>query len=259
MEFKDKVVLVTGGSKGIGRAIALAFAEQGSKVVITARGKDALDRVAEEIKAAGGEPLVLTCDVTDGGQVEKMAADLHAKFGTVDILVNNAGIAPSNKFLNHPEEMWLQVLDVNLTGVFRVSKAIIPKMVERGEGGRVINMASIAGKVGAKFTIAYTTSKHGLIGFTRTLAIEMNPFGITVNAICPGYVDTPMVAAGIKQVSAKTGNPEEAARAYIESQSPQNRMLDAEEVAALAIMLASENARGITGQSINIDGGTVMF
>lgn len=259
MEFKDKVVVITGGSKGIGKAFALDFAKQGAKVAISARGKDELDATAKEIEAVGGQALAIVCDVSDKNQIDKMADEVHEKFGVVDVLVNNAGIAPSNKFLNHPDEMWQQVLDINLTGPYLVSKAFLPKMVERGEGGRVINMASIASKVPQAYTIAYVTSKHGLLGFTRTLALEMNKYGITVNAICPGYVDTPMVDKGMDLIKEKTGTPVEMSRAYIEKQNPQGRMIEAEEVAALGLMLAGEAAKGITGQAINIDGGAVMF
>lgn len=259
MEFKDKVVVITGGSKGIGRALALDFAKQGAKVVVSARGAEELQAVAKEIEAAGGQALPVVCDVSDKQQINNMADEVHEKFGVVDILINNAGIAPSNKFLNHPDEMWQQVLDINLTGPFLVSKAFLPKMVERGQGGRVINMASIASKVAQAYTIAYVTSKHGLLGFTRTLALEMNKYGITVNAICPGYVDTPMVEKGMQLIKDKTGTPLEASRAYIEGQNPQGRMIEAEEVAALGLMLAGEAAKGISGQAINIDGGAVMF
>jgi 3-hydroxybutyrate dehydrogenase len=259
MEFKDKVVVITGGSKGIGKALALAFGKQGAKVAISARGKEELQAVAKEINAAGGQALAIVCDVSDKAQIAKMADEVHEKFGVVDVLVNNAGIAPSNKFLNHPDEMWQQVMDVNLTGPYLVSKAFLPKMVERGQGGRVINMASIASKVPQAYTIAYVTSKHGLLGFTRTLALEMNKYGITVNAICPGYVDTPMVDKGMQLIKEKTGTPVEASRAYIEGQNPQGRMIEVEEVAALGLMLAGKAAKGITGQAINIDGGAVMF
>lgn len=188
-----------------------------------------------------------------------MADAVHEKFGVVDVLVNNAGIAPSNKFLNHPDDMWQQVMDINLNGPYQVSKAFLPKMVARGQGGRVINMASIASKVPQAYTIAYVTSKHGLLGFTRTLALEMNEFGITVNAICPGYVDTPMVDQGMQLIEQKTGTPAKTLRANIERQNPQGRMIESEEVAALGLMLAGEAAKGITGQAINIDGGAVMF
>ncbi|MDH5506618.1 MAG: SDR family oxidoreductase [Anaerolineae bacterium] len=258
MQFKDKSVVVTGGSKGIGKAIALAFAEQGAKVAISARNQAELDAAAAEIESAGGQALAVVCDVTDDQQVAELAAKVTAAFDVVDILVNNAGIAASHKFLDHPDKLWHKVLDVNLTGVYRVCKAFVPAMVAR-KSGRIINMASVASKIASPYMAAYTTSKHGLLGLTRSLAVELNPFNITVNAICPGYVDTPMVEGAIAYVTAKTGQTPDDARKVIESTNPQKRLIDAAEVAALTLMLAGEAARSITGQAINVDGGAVMW
>ena len=257
MQFKDKVVVVTGGSKGIGKGIAMAFAERGAKVVISARKQADLEAAAGEIKAAGGQVTALVCDVTSQEQIDALVAETLAAYGPVDILVNNAGIAGSHKFLSYPDELWNKIIDINLTGVFRVSRAFAPQMVEKG-GGRIIHIASIAGKKADRYMAAYAASKHGVLGLTKAMAVELNPAKITVNAICPGYVDTPMTDATIATMTEKTSLDEAGALKVLESLSPQQRLIDVEEVVEVALMLAGENARGITGQAINVDGGTVM-
>jgi NAD(P)-dependent dehydrogenase (short-subunit alcohol dehydrogenase family) len=150
------------------------------------------------------------------------------------------------------------MLEVNLTGTYLMTKAVAPGMVER-KGGRIINLASVASKVGATYVAAYTASKHGVLGLTRALAVELNSHGITVNAICPGYVDTPMTDAAVANIVARTGRTEEEALRILENTNPQNRLIAPEEVARVALMLAEESSRGITGQAINVDGGAVMF
>ncbi len=258
MEFKDKVVVITGGSKGIGRGIALAFAAQGARVAISARGQDALDNAAAEIEQAGGQALAVGCDVTNQADVDKLAASVLDKFGAPDILVNNAGIAGSHKFATHPDELWHQIIDVNLTGVYRVAKAFTAPMIANG-GGRIINMASVASKVALSYMAAYTAAKHGVLGLTRALAVELNPKHITVNAVCPGFVDTPMTVGTIDNMVAKTKMSAEQAHDFLSNLSPQKRLLEVEEVVLVTLMLAAENARGITGQAINVDGGMAMF
>lgn len=252
-----RVALVTGASQGIGRAIALAYAAEGATLVLAARKVSALEALAGEIAAMGGKAIVTPCDVTDQAQVDAMAATAREQAGPVDILVNNAGIAGTHKFLGHPDELWLRIIDVNLHGVFRVSRAVIPQMVER-RWGRVITIASIASRIGAAYMSAYAASKHGVLGLTRSLATELNRHGITVNAICPGYVDTPMADGAAANIAKQTGRSEEEARAQLAATSPQNRLIEPEEVAAVALMLAAEASRGITGQAINVDGGMIM-
>jgi 3-hydroxybutyrate dehydrogenase len=257
-DLNEHRALVTGAGRGIGRSIALALAEAGADVVVTARSKDELERVADEIKNHGRNSLPIVCDVTDPAQVEYMAAEIRASFGTIDILVNNAGSGKSAKFLNHPDSLWHEMMAVNLNSVYYVTKAFAPGMVE-SKWGRIINIASVASKVGARYIAAYTAAKHGVLGLTRALATELVKDGITVNAICPGYVDTPMTDGNIENMVSRTGMSAEKAREYLEQSSPQNRLIDADEVAALAVYLVSEAARGINGQAINIDGGAVMF
>lgn len=254
---QNKRVVVTGAGRGIGREIALRFAAAGAAVVVSSRTLPELEGVVEEVEAAGGRARAVTCDVTDPEQVTGLAAEVEAWVGGADVLVNNAGAAGSHKFLTHPDELWHKMLAVNLTSVYYVTKAFAAGMVER-EWGRIINVASVASKVGGKYIAAYTASKHGVLGVTRALAVELAPH-VTVNAICPSYVDTPMTDASIANIVEKTGMTAEEAEAVLVKESVQKRLIRPEEVAALAIYLAQEEAQGITGQAINVDGGSVMY
>jgi 3-hydroxybutyrate dehydrogenase len=250
--------LVTGASRGIGRSIALALAAAGADVALSARGQTELDQVAAEIRALGRQAIAIPCDVTNPDNVARMAETALASLGAVDILVNNAGAAASHKFLGHPDELWHQMLAVNLTSAYYVTKALVPQMVSRGTG-RIIMIASVASKMGARYIAAYTAAKHGVLGLTRALAAELVASGITVNAICPGYVDTPMTDGTIANMVARTKMSEAQAREALEQMSPQRRLIAPDEVADLAVYLASESARGITGQAISVDGGAIMY
>ncbi len=252
-----KRAIVTGAGKGIGRSIALALAQAGADVGVTARTASDIDALALEIQAMGRRSLAVTCDVTDPEQVQHMATTLLAGLGGLDILVNNAGNAGSHKMLNHPDELWHRMLAVNLTSVYYVCKAFLPTLTEQ-RSGRIINIASIASRVGGNYIAAYTASKHGVLGLTRALAAEMIPYNITVNAVCPGYVDTPMTDASVNNMVARTGMSEERAREYLAKTSPQNRLISPEEVASAVVFLAMDINRGITGQALNIDGGGTM-
>lgn len=249
--------VVTGASRGIGRAIALALAQAGADVAVTARSVEDLEAVAGEIEAMGRRTLVVPCDVTDVAQIERLADEVVAEFGSVDVLVNNAGASGSHKFLGHPDELWHRMLDLNLTSVYQVTKAFVPYMVEQ-EWGRIINVASIAARTGARYIAAYTASKHGVLGLTRALALELVEHNVTVNAICPGYVDTPMTDRSVSNIVEQTGMSEEKARETLEKMSPQRRLITPEEIAALAVYLARDVSYGITGQAINVDGGSVQ-
>lgn len=249
--------VVTGAGRGIGFSIALALADAGADVGVTARSAPELDSLVELIREKGRRSLAVTCDVTDPQQVQHMATTLLVGLGGIDILVNNAGNAGSHKFLNHPDELWHRMLAVNLNSVYYVSKAFLPKLVEQ-RYGRIITIASIASRVGGNYIAAYTASKHGVLGLTRALAMEMNPYNITVNAICPGYVDTPMTDSSVANIVLRTGMPEEQAREALRKTSPQHRLIEPEEVASMAVFLALESSKGITGQAFNVDGGGVM-
>jgi NAD(P)-dependent dehydrogenase (short-subunit alcohol dehydrogenase family) len=249
---------VTGGGKGIGEAIALALAREGIRVAVAARTEADLQRVAGLIRAQGGEAMSVVCDVTEPVSIAAAIAQVQSEMGNISVLVNNAGAAGSHKFLDHDDALWYRMMDANLNSVYYVTKAVVPMMVQ-AQWGRIINIASIASKVGGNYVSAYTAAKHGVLGLTRALAVELNPYHITVNAICPGYVDTPMTQRSIAHIVTLTQMPQEQARAILEKTSPQNRLISAEEVAAVAVMLAGEKAGGITGQAINVDGGAVMF
>ncbi len=258
MKLENHIALVTGGGRGIGRAIALAFARDGARVVLAARTARQVEETAAEI-GNEGNVLPVVCDVSDVASVQLMFASISVKFGRgPDILVNNAGIAESAPLAKTDDDLWQRHLAINLSGTFYCTRAAVPAMLERG-WGRVINVASIAGKTGAPYISAYSASKHGVLGLTRSTALEVAAKGITVNAICPGYVDTDMTTRGVENVTAKTGRSADQALEAIKKMSPQNRLITVEEIAALALLLASEEGRGINGQAINIDGGSVLF
>jgi 3-hydroxybutyrate dehydrogenase len=250
-----KTALITGGGRGIGRAIALSFARAGARVAVAARTAEQVKQVANEI---GRDAIALVCDVSDPESVTRMFTEMREQFGHADILVNNAGIAESATLVNTTDELWHRLLSVNLSGTFYCTRAALPAMLKNG-WGRVINVASIAGKTGAPYIAAYSASKHGVMGLTRSIALEVGTTGITVNAICPGYVDTEMVSRGVEQITTKTGRTAEEALDSLRKMSPQNRLVTPEEVAAVALLLASDEGRGINGQGINVDGGSVLF
>jgi len=260
MRLENRLAFITGGGRGIGRAIAFAFAREGASIAVAARTRAQVESVANEVASKEGvEVIAIECDVADSESVDRAYERVKERFGRgPDILVNNAGIVETSPFLKTDEAMWQRHLAVNLTGTFHCTRAALPEMLERG-WGRVINVASIAGKTGAPYISAYAASKHGVLGLTKSLALEVAAKGITVNAICPGYVDTEMTSRGIENIVAKTGKSVDDALEAIKRMSPQNRLVTPEEVAAVALLLASEEGQGINGQAINVDGGTVLF
>ncbi len=260
MKLKGKIALITGGGRGIGRAIAFAFAREGALVALCSRTGVELKRVADEIRGECGVDVHYDpCDVSDPSDVKEFFLSTYNAFGRdADILVNNAGIAESAPVTRTDDAHWRRHLAINLDGTFYCTRAALPPMVEQA-WGRIINIASIAGKTGAPYIAAYAASKHGVLGLTRSVALEVASKGVTVNAICPGYVDTDMTTRAVEQIEAKTGRTAADALDRIKGMSPQNRLVTPEEVAALALLLASEDGRGITGQAINVDGGSVLF
>jgi NAD(P)-dependent dehydrogenase (short-subunit alcohol dehydrogenase family) len=257
MELSSRVAAITGAGRGIGRALALALAREGAKVAVLARTLPEVEGVAEELRAAGAVARAYRCDVADAASVSEAFAALSRDLGPVDILAANAGIAPSVPFGKTDLALWQRTLDVNLTGAFLCAREVFQGMTAR-RFGRILFIASTAAKKGYTYTSAYCASKHGVLGLTRALALELAETGVTVNAICPGFVDTPMTEQTIRTISQKTGRSPEEARRALEILSPQKRLFTAEEVAFVATSLCREGARGITGQGIVIAGGEVM-
>lgn len=245
-----RTAVVTGGGSGIGAAVVKRLAAAGAKVVVVGRRRERLEEV---VKTAGNGSRAVTCDVSSAASVAALAKEV----GACDILVNNAGIAKSAPLARTDDALWNEILGVNLTGTFLCMRAFLPAMAERG-WGRVVNVASIAGKAGMQYTSAYCASKHGVLGLTRAIALECARKGVTVNAVCPGWVDTEMTSASVANISSKTKMSDAEARAFLASQSPQNRLMTADEIAALVVHLCSDEAAGITAQAINVDGGQLQ-
>ena len=256
-ELIGRIALVTGGGRGIGRAVALSLASAGADVAISGRNADVLDETVGAIRAIGRRAAAVVCDVSERGQVDAMVAQVKKDLGNPLILVNNAGIAGSAKLSDTTDDMWESMLRINATGAFYCTRALVPMMVD-AKWGRVVNVASIAARAGAAYIAAYAASKHALLGLTRAVAAEVAARGVTVNAVCPGYVDTEMTDRSAAFISVRTGRDETDARKILEGFSPQKRLMTAEEVASLATYLCSEAARGINGQGIVIDGGAVQ-
>jgi NAD(P)-dependent dehydrogenase (short-subunit alcohol dehydrogenase family) len=251
------VTFITGSGRGVGRAIAHRFAQAGYDVAAAGRTEATVERVASEIAAAGGRALPLVCDVTDREAIRRAVTQAEESLGPIEVLVNNAGIAGSAPFASIDDELWHRILSVNLTGTFYCMREVLPRMLER-RGGRIINIASIAGKIGFAYTAAYCASKHAVLGLTRAVALEAAGRGVTVNAICPGWLNTDMTQDAIARIVRTTGRMPEDARAALEQMNPQRRLIEPEEVAALAVYLATPEAGGINGQALNVDGGEVM-
>ena len=257
MSLEGRGAVVTGGGRGIGRAVARALAEEGASIVVSARSTREIDAVASELGADGFRAHAVTCDVSDSASVRAMAEEAVKLLGTVDVLVNNAGIALSNPVKRLPLEEWNRIMAINATGTFLCTQAFIQGMIDR-RWGRVVNVASVAGLRGGRYISAYSASKHAQIGFTRSLAAEVADQGITVNAICPGYVDTPMTEYSVARMVEKAGITAEEALEHILELSPQHRLIRPEEIAHVAVMLCGKDGEGISGQAIAIDGGQGM-
>jgi NAD(P)-dependent dehydrogenase (short-subunit alcohol dehydrogenase family) len=244
--------LVTGAGRGIGAAVARRLSAAGHSVALTARSADELTTLAAVLP---GPSLVLPADVTDPDAVERVFGEVERTWGHVEVLVLNAGAGTSAPLHRTTDADWQRMLDLNLTAPFRMLRRAVPPMTEAG-WGRVVALASVAAKRGEPYIAAYTASKHGLLGLVRSAARELATTGVTVNAVCPAYVDTPMTDRTVASISATTGRTPEEAREALERRQPIGRLVTVEEVAD-AVMLCVESA-AITGQGINVDGGAVQ-
>jgi NAD(P)-dependent dehydrogenase (short-subunit alcohol dehydrogenase family) len=252
----NRHVLVTGAGTGIGAAIATACAKAGARVSLAGRRRDPLVALQASL-GADRTHAVADFDVTEADKVRAGVTAARRAFGPIDILINNAGEAPSAPFVKTDLATWNKVLSVNLTGAYLVTKEIVPDMIDK-RAGRVINIASTAGLVGYAYVSAYVAAKHGVIGLTRSLALEFARVGITVNAVCPGYTETPMFEQAVANIVAKTKRSADEARATLAAANPQGRVITPQEVAETVLWLASPAAQSITGQAIAIAGGEVM-
>ena len=247
--------LVTGGGRGIGRAIALALGGPDTLVAIAGRTRSQLQATAGELERLGGQALAIEMDVTSEASVAAAAGTLRSAAPELDILVNNAGIGGGEPIEGSDVERWRRIIDTNLTGIYLVSRAVVASLPD---GGRIVNLSSVLGRFGVAGYTAYCASKHGVIGFTRALALELAPRRITVNALCPGWVDTEMAAQGMQQGADATGDTFEQFRERALGAVPLKRIIQPAEVAALVRFLASPAASAITGQTYNICGGQTM-
>ncbi len=259
MELKNAVAIVTGGARGIGRGIACALAEEGARVAVAdlpATDADRQETIAE-IERLGGDALAVDVDVRDFAQAQAMVEAARAKWGRVDILVNNAGVIAIGPVVAFAEEDWDRVMDVNLKGTFLCSKAVGPHLMQQ-RSGRIINLSSIAGKKGRGGSSCYSATKFGIIGFTQALAHEMAPFDVTVNAICPGEVNTYMWREVLSPaIGAMAGvSADEAFEGFIKTQVPMGRPQTVEDMGQAAVFLC--RADNITGIALNVNGGTEM-
>jgi 3-hydroxybutyrate dehydrogenase len=248
-------VLVTGGGRGIGRAIALRFAEPGATVAIAARTGSELDDTARDIGGRGARPVVLRVDITDEEAVARAFDELRSAAPSIDVLVNNAGVGGGQAIDRSDTAIWRRVLDTNVWGTFLVTRQAVPML---NDGGRVINISSVLGRFGVPGYTAYCASKHALIGFTRALALELAERRATVNAICPGWVETDMATQGMQNGAKTMGVTYEEFRKRALGGVPIGRIIQPEEVAELVRFLSSPEASAITGQTYNICGGQTM-
>jgi len=246
-----RTCLVTGASRGIGAAIATRLAGDGHRVALLGRDAGALEAVATSLPS----PLVVPADVTDPDAVEAAIARVEREWGPVEVLVSNAGTGFAAPLVETSDGDWARMLELNLTAPFRLVRRVLPAMTERG-WGRIVVVASVVAKRGESQVAAYTAAKHGVLGLVRAAAAEVARSGVTVNAVCPGYVDTPMTDGTVAAVAARTGRTEDEARAVLARRQPIGRLVDPAEVAeAVAFCLVNG---AVTGQGINVDGGTVQ-
>jgi len=252
LRLAGKHAVVTGGGRGIGAAVAEALTAEGAAVVVASRSAGEIEAVAARLGARGGRALAIPCDVTDEGAVARLAGEVALRFGGVDLLVNNAGDAVAAPLVEIPLAEWNRVLAANATGAFLCTREFAPGMLERGFG-RIVNVASVAGLHGARYVAHYTAAKHALVGLTRAAAAEFSGRGVTVNSVCPGYVDTPMTARNVEKVARRTGRSAAESLAAILASAGQRRLVAPAEVAAAVVGLCAGEQNG---QAVVLTGGT---
>lgn len=250
---EGKHAIVTGASRGIGAAIAQTLSEAGASVTLMGRNRELLEAQAAKL----GKAHLEVVDIANPESVQQAFAGASRALGSAHILVNNAGQAESQSFLKTDLELWNRMLEVNLTGTFLCTQAVLPGMLEVG-WGRIVNVASTAGLTGYTYVSAYAAAKHGVIGLTRSLALELAKKNITVNAVCPGFTETDMVRESVANIVAKTGRSEAEATAELVKHNPQGRLIQPEEVAGAVLWLCQPGSSAITGQAISVAGGEVM-
>jgi len=255
---QGRVVLVTGASRGIGRAIALAFASRGAQLALAARGQQDLKHVAQQAETRGTRAVAFEADLSDRDVVVRLVAEVERKVGEIDILINNAGQGSADSprpVVNYEDDFWDRSLMINLTAPYLLCKAVLPSMLKK-KWGRIINIGSIMSKAPGIHMAAYVASKHGLLGLTRALALEVAKDGISVNCICPGATHTEMSDRRFLYNAELSGQSFEEVEKNL---TPMGRRVEPEEIANLALFLASQEAGSITGQAYNVDCGQVMF
>ncbi|VXB46036.1 putative hydroxyacid dehydrogenase [Bacillus sp. 349Y] len=251
----DKVVVITGSASGIGYEIGKTFAENGSKVVLTDLNEEGVKASAQELKDLGYEALGLKADVTSEEDIKNIIEAAHKEYGRIDVLINNAGLQHVSPIEEFPTEKFELMIKIMLTAPFVAIKHVLPIMKEQ-KFGRILNISSINGLIGFAGKAAYNSAKHGVIGLTKVAALESAADGVTVNSICPGYVDTPLVRGQMKDIASSRNVPvEKVLEEVIYPLVPQRRLLDVKEIADYAMFLSSDQAKSVTGQAVVIDGG----
>lgn len=253
----NTLAVITGSSSGIGESVARAFALEGATVVICARGIDKARSVADSIVSSGGKAVAIACDVTEDESVRALHKEVNATVGSPNVVVNCAGAYQISRFLDTSLDAYRTAIEVNYLGAVRMIRTFLPAMLDAGYG-KIVNIASTAGKYGSMYQAHYNGSKHAVVGITRSLGVEFAKSGVCFNAICPGWVDTPMLDQGLREFGAAADMSADEARQTWLSKIPMGRFLDPAEISPLAIYLASRECIGMTGQAMTISGGMVL-